>query len=97
MKKYDGRISSAAYDAGYKQAIEDMQSGKLYDIDKEQAHSQISIVYALHRIKNCVEQHYNYPIIAPNGKAEGLCLVLKGLEGIIYQLTHPKKICKLNK
>lgn len=39
-----------------------------------------------------VERHYNHPIIAPNGKAEGLCLAVRGLKGIIKQLeTHQQE------
>ena len=38
-----------------------------------------------------VEGHYNDPYIADNGKAEGLCLAVRGIKGII------KKYKEINK
>lgn len=43
-------------------------------------------------ILKSVDSHYREPIIAPNGKAEGLCLCVRGLKGIIRQLEQGEKI-----
>ena len=40
----------------------------------------------IERLKLIVEslqRHYDHPVIAPNGKLEGLCLSIRGLKGII--------------
>lgn len=34
-------------------------------------------------IYRSIKSHYEEPVIAPNGKAEGLCLIVRGLKGII--------------
>ena len=54
-------------------------SAKL-DIDK--------IIGQLQLIADSVEMHYNHPMIAPNGKAEGLCLSVRGIKGIIKKLEE---------
>ena len=30
-----------------------------------------------------LERHYNDPVIAPNGKLEGMCLAIRGLKGLL--------------
>lgn len=44
------------------------------------------IIGQLSLIRDSVNLHYQHPVIAPNGKAEGLCLSVRGLGGIIKQL-----------
>ena len=46
------------------------------------------IIGQLKLIAKSVEDHYENPGIAPNGKAEGLCLCVRGLKGIIKQLEE---------
>lgn len=58
-------------------------------------------VYMLREINERIKRHYNEPLVAPNGKAEGLCLCVAGLKGIVERLmtskpydfnsAHPKK------
>ena len=43
---------------------------------KEKALEQLRII-----IKR-LDEYYNHPLIAPNGKLEGMCLCIRGLEGI---------------
>lgn len=45
------------------------------------------VLSSLYSILDGVDRHYNHPTIAPNGKAEGLCLAVRGLKGLIRQLT----------
>jgi dCMP deaminase len=45
------------------------------------------VVVSLYNILKSVEDYYNHPTIAPNGRAEGLCLSVRGLKGLIKQLT----------
>ena len=50
------------------------------------------LIESLEAILANIERHYKEPMIAPNGKAEGLCLSVRGLKGIIKQLeSTPKK------
>jgi N6-adenosine-specific RNA methylase IME4 len=49
------------------------------------------IYYDLKRIAESVESHYEFPVVAPNGKAEGLCLAVRGLKAIIKKLDTSKR------
>lgn len=57
--------------------------------------SKDDLIGALMSIRDCVERHYEYPVVAPNGKAEGLCLAVRGLKGLIKQLTESSTFDKI--
>ena len=50
---------------------------------KENKKMEKKDLWQLMLIVESITKHYNDPVIAPNGKAEGLCLPIRVLKGII--------------